>query len=110
MAILRERLRPPTQAELAIGRGEPSGAGGLWRVLDIHAPPRMRIYYADEVVEVRSAKGWRAAPGEGVVAITGRGFIAKNADEYLLRGGDPKLGLYVEDEVYERVIEAAVHG
>lgn len=104
---LRIRYALPTGKDLAIGRGVPTGPNASWVVLELRGGPPLMIHYDDQVRRVRTALEWSQAPDHGVVAITGSGWIAKNADEYRWRQVS-KYGLYVDDEVYDRVIRAAI--
>jgi len=107
--VLEITQRTSTLEDLAIGRGEPSGKDGQWRVIGIPDVP-LTVYYEDgSPRQVADKEAWNQLPLIGVQIITGEGFVAKNADEYVWRG-EQKFGLYADDEVYERVFREALNG
>ena len=105
-------LREPTAADLKVGRGEPSGKGGQWRILDVLTDTPLTAHYQDSSYEVRSLGEWKGLPSVGVQILScddGR-YIAKNADEYRYNGLFPKFGLYIDDDEYDKLIESVCRG
>ena len=108
--MLEITLREPTPQDLAIGRGEPSGKDGQWRVVEIHGDGPLVVHYKGAEKAIGDLQAWSELPAIGIQAIvTTDRDIAKNADEYRWKGVS-KFGLYIEDDPYNSLIERVCRG
>jgi hypothetical protein len=110
MSLIEVTLREPTPDELKIGRGEPSGNDGQWRVLATHLTGPLIIHYPDKSIEVTTGEHWNQIGSYGVQAITLAGHVLKNADEYRWQDNAPKFGKYIDDDQYQALIERVCRG
>ncbi len=98
--------REPTVEELAVGRGEPSGRGGRWRVFEIDEGHDLVVFYPGKRWNVSTLAQWSALPEFGLQVIAFGGGVWKTADEYVM-GGVSKFGLYLDDDEYAVIEKAA---
>lgn len=99
--------REPTLFESAVGRGECSGRDGLWRVFDVLTHEPLAVYFTDSFHIISNAEEWRATPRIGLQVIVAHGGVWWCCDEYRYHGQDPKLGIYLDDYEFDRIMAEA---
>ena len=101
-------LSEPTPEQLKIGRGEPSGRDGKWRVLDIplSGDEALVFYSGGRSYRVWDEVDWAALPAYGLQVIRFDGGLWDGADEYRAFGVS-KFGTFIDDDEYEAVVERA---
>lgn len=105
LEITLERV---TGKRRAIGKGEPSGPGGQWRVFDILTDAPLRVFYPGAIYGVQTRSQWQRLPDEGLQVIAALGGVWKGADEYRYKGESPKSGLYLPDKQFEEILRSAL--